>query len=92
LKPLYLSEFFRSPVRDYPRETRARIGRTLGQLELDFGHPHRHRGLGIPKLTGNYFEVRVGLEIRLIFQNRNDCLLFIMAGNHDEVQRFIRGR
>jgi mRNA-degrading endonuclease YafQ of YafQ-DinJ toxin-antitoxin module len=88
---LDLSEPFRMRVRDYPRETRGKIGLALQRLEQDFGHPHQHCGLGIRKLTGSFFEIRVGLDIRLIFQNRAECLLFVMAGNHDEVQRFLRG-
>lgn len=91
MKPLDLSEPFRVRVRDYPKETRGKIGLALQRLEQDFGHPHRHRGLGIRKLTGSFFEIRVGLDIRLIFQNRAECLLFVMAGNHDEVQKFLRG-
>ena len=91
MKPLDLSELFRARVRDYPKYTRGKIVRVLQFLERDFGHPHRHQGLGIRKLTGNYFEIRVGLNLRLVFQNRADCLLFLMAGNHDEVQKFLRG-
>jgi mRNA-degrading endonuclease YafQ of YafQ-DinJ toxin-antitoxin module len=63
----------------------------LQLLEQDFGHPHRHRGLGVRKLTGNFFEIRAGLDIRMVFQYRPECLLFVMAGNHDEVQKFLRG-
>jgi hypothetical protein len=91
LKPLDLSGSFRARVRDYPKEIRWKIGLALQHLERDFGQPHRHEGLGIRKLTGNYFEIRVGLDIRLVFQNRADCLLFVMAGNHNEVQKFLRG-
>jgi mRNA-degrading endonuclease YafQ of YafQ-DinJ toxin-antitoxin module len=91
LKPLELSEDFRNFVRAYPKETRRKIGQALQKLEGEFGHPHSHRGLGIRKLTGNFFEIRVGLDIRLVFQNRAKSLLFLMAGNHDEVQKFLRG-
>jgi hypothetical protein len=91
LKPLELSGSFRAAVRKYPRETRGKIGRALQVLERDFGHPHRHQGLGIRKLAGTWFELRVGLGISLVFQNRADCLWFVMAGNHDEVQKFLRG-
>ena len=91
MKPVDLSEPFRVRVRAYPMETRAKIGLALQQLERDFGQPHRHHGLGIRKLTGDLFEIRVGLDIRLIFQNRADSLLFVIAGNHDEVQKFLRG-
>ena len=92
MKALELSEEFRDQVRAYPKDTRRKIGEALRQLETDFGHPHRHRGLGIRKLTGQYFEIRVGLDIRLIFRNRAESLLFLMAGNHDAVQKFLRGR
>ena len=91
MKPLDLSGSFLARVRAYPKETRGKIGLALQHLERDFGHPHRHQGLGIRKLTGNIFEIRVGLDIRLVFQNRSDCLLFVMAGNHAEVQKFLRG-
>lgn len=91
MKPLELSESFRDRVRAYPKETRRRIGAALRQLEQNFGRPHAHRGLGIRRLAGNFFEIRVGLDIRLIFQNRPESLLFLAAGNHDDVQKFLRG-
>ncbi|MEI8310130.1 MAG: hypothetical protein WCH98_05180 [Verrucomicrobiota bacterium] len=91
MKPLDFSGSFRKRVRDFPKETRGKIGLALQCLERDFGHPHRHRGLGLRRLTGEFFEIRVGLDIRLVFQNRDDSLLFVMAGNHDEVQKFLRG-
>ena len=78
-------------VRNYPRDVRGKIGRALRQLEQDFGHPHRHLGLGIRKLTGNYYEIRVGRGLRLIFCNCAESLLFVMAGSHDEVRKFLRG-
>lgn len=92
MKPLELRESFRTAVRKYPNETLGKIGRALQAAENDFGHPHRHRGLGIRKPTPTFFEMRVGLDIRLIFQNRPESLLFVTAGNHDEIQKFLRGR
>ena len=91
MKPLDLGAAFRACVRAYPKATRGKIGLALQQLERDFGQPHAHRSLGSRKLTGSFFEIRVGLDIRLVFQNRTDSLLFVMAGNHEEVQKFLRG-
>lgn len=90
MKPLELTEAFLSALRKYPKETRGKIGRALQAVENDFGNPHRHHGLGIRKLSSTVFEIRVGLDVRLVFQNRPDALVFLMAGNHDEVQRFLR--
>jgi mRNA-degrading endonuclease YafQ of YafQ-DinJ toxin-antitoxin module len=91
LKPLDLSLAFRADVRHLPKETRAKIGRALQLLERDFGHPHRHQGLGIRKLTATWFELRIGLDVRIVFQHRPDCLWFGHVGNHDEVRKFLRG-
>ena len=91
MKPLDLGGAFLARVRAYPKETRGKIGLALQHLERNFGHPHRHQGLGIRKLTGNFFEICVGLDSRLVFQNRAECLLVLMAGNHVEVQEFLRG-
>ena len=44
------------------------------------------------KLTRDYFEVRAGLHLRLIFKNLLDVLSFEFVGNHREVQIFLRGR
>ena len=92
MKPLELTEAFRQAVRHYPKETRGKIGKALQAVESDFGHPHRHRGLGIRKVSPTFFDLRVGLDIRLIFQNRPEALWFVMAGNHAEVQAFLRVR
>ena len=91
MKPLELSETFLFRVRGYPKPVRGKIGLALRQVERDFGQPHGHRGLGIRKLTGNYLEIRVGLDLRLVFQNRVESLFFVMAGDHDEVKNFLRG-
>lgn len=90
MKPLELTAAFRRQARAYPKKARTLIGNALSQLERDFGHPHRHQGLGVRKLRGNYFEIRAGLDVRLVFQNRKESLLFLMAGNHDDVQSLIR--
>ena len=92
MKPLELSEGFRAQVRTLSNDQRTKIGRALQQLERDFGHPHRHQGLGVRKLTGNHFEIRAGLDIRLVFQNRADSLVFLLAGSHDDVKKFLRGK
>jgi mRNA-degrading endonuclease YafQ of YafQ-DinJ toxin-antitoxin module len=91
LKPLALTESFRVRVRSYSKEQRNKIGTALKQLERGFGDPHSHHGLGIRKLRGDYFEIRCGLDIRLVFKNQTNSLLFVLAGNHDEVRKFLRG-
>lgn len=89
-REIFLSERFRAVVREYPKPVRIEIGRTIDLLQTSLGHPHRHAGLGIRKLVKNYFEIRVGLDLRLVFKVETNTLTFALAGTHDEVRRFLK--
>ena len=49
-------------------------------------------GLGLRKLIGNYWEIRAGLDRRILFRLEGDIATFILAGNHDEIRRFLDRR
>ena len=57
-----------------------------------FGKPHLHSGTDIRRLTKTLFECRAGLELRLLFRREGDALVFVFAGNHDEVRGFLSNR
>jgi mRNA-degrading endonuclease YafQ of YafQ-DinJ toxin-antitoxin module len=38
-----------------------------------------------------WYEVRSGLDLRLIFRDCDECLSFEFMGSHDEVRRFLKG-
>jgi hypothetical protein len=56
-----------------------------------WGAPHRHSGLGIRRLPGDFFEVRSGLGVRFVFKAKKTALVFYDAGTHTDMQRFLRG-
>lgn len=89
-REIFLSERFRSIVREYPKPVRAEIGQAIDRLHAALGQPHQHAGLGIRKLVKNYFEIRVGLELRLVFRIESAAVTFAFAGSHDEVRRFLK--
>jgi hypothetical protein len=63
-------------------------------IELDrlLEDPHRHMGLGFRKLLpSGLWELRVGLSLRTLFKLEKEQATFVFVGNHDEVQRFLRG-
>jgi hypothetical protein len=68
------------------------VARVLAEIQSGFGRPHRHAGLGIRKLGPDLFECRVGLKMRLIFVARQGVLTFDFAGDHRDVQNYLRGR
>jgi mRNA-degrading endonuclease YafQ of YafQ-DinJ toxin-antitoxin module len=89
-RDIFLSSRFRTVVRAYPKPMRIEIGKAIDALQDSLGHPHRHADLGIRKLVRNYFEMRVGLDLRLIFKIESDGITFTFAGTHDAVQRFLK--
>ena len=89
-REIFLSGRFRSIVREYPKPVRAEIGQAIDRLQAALGQPHQHGGLGVRKLAKNYFEIRVGLDLRLVFRIETQAVTFAFAGAHDEVRRFLK--
>jgi len=85
-----LSGRFKKRVRECQRETEV-----LAALKLvaeGFGKPHAHSGLAIRKLGKDLYECRTGLAWRLVFAAEKGRLIFDFAGDHDEVQNYLRGK
>ncbi len=48
------------------------------------------QGLGLKRLRGSYWEVRKGLKDRILFRWQKDLVEFVLAGNHDDIKRFLK--
>ena len=64
---------------------------TLRKVQTAFGQPHVHTGLSIRKIAPDTFECRTDLKLRLVFLAEKGILTFDFAGDHDEVQNYLRG-
>jgi len=49
-----------------------------------------HPGLGLKRLMGDFWEVRKGIKARILFRWTGDLIEFVLAGNHDDVKRFLK--
>jgi hypothetical protein len=85
-----LSPRFKRAVRAAGREDE--VAATLRLVIAGFGHPHEHTGLAIRQLGRHLYECRTGLAWRLVFAARKGALTFDFAGDHDEVQNYLRGQ
>lgn len=47
-------------------------------------------GLGLTKLTKRHWEIRSSLKDRIIFSKIDGTVSFLLVGNHDDVERFLR--
>ena len=55
-------------------------------LEIKIQPPYR---LGMKRLRENFWEIRSGLADRIIFYREKDTIEFILAGNHNDIKRFL---
>ena len=72
-------------------QQRARVHSAIARLETSFGRPHLHSGIGI-RPFGSYFEMRVGLGLRVLFLAEGGDLFLSFVGNHDQAKAFLKGR
>ncbi len=49
-----------------------------------------HQGLGLKRLMGDFWEVRKGIKVRILFRWTGDLVEFVLAGNHNDVKRFLK--
>jgi hypothetical protein len=85
-----LSRRFKKIVREAGRE--AEVSDALKRVREGFGKPHVHAGLSIRKLGNHLYECGTDLQWRLLFEARKGALTFDFAGNHQEVQNYLRGK
>ncbi len=83
-----LTKRFKKIVRESGREDE--VSATLKLVRDGFGNPHAHSGLSIRKLGNGIYECRVSLTLRLVFVAQKGILTFDFAGNHDDVQDYLR--
>ncbi len=59
---------------------------------VDILSQHRlgYKGIGLKRLKDNYWEIRRGLKIRIIFRWSADLVEFILAGSHDRIKQYLR--
>jgi len=85
-----LSKRFKKIVREAGREKE--VSAALKLVVEGFGNPHAHTGLSIRKLGQQLYECRTSLAWRLVFMANKGVLTFDFAGDHDEVQNYLRGK
>jgi len=49
-----------------------------------------NKGLGLKRLQINFWEIRVGIKLRVIFRWENDHIQFILVGSHDNIKKFLK--
>ena len=49
-----------------------------------------HKGIGLKRLKGDFWEIRKGLKARILFRWQGDLVEFVLAGDHEDIKRFLK--
>ena len=49
-----------------------------------------HKGIGLKRLKGDYWEIRKGLKARILFRWEGELVEFILAGDHNDIKRYLK--
>ncbi|MBI4777435.1 hypothetical protein HY792_00705 [Candidatus Desantisbacteria bacterium] len=84
-----LSSFERS-LRKLPEEIKEKVKEAIFTLMDFFETGKKSHGLGLKKLGKNLWEIRVDIQIRVIFLLEDDIVKWGFVGDHDQIRQFIK--
>ena len=82
---------FERSIKSLPASEKADVKEAASQL-IDVLSKDRqiHQGLGLKRLRRDFWEARKGIKVRILFRWAGDLVEFVLAGNHDDIKRFLK--
>lgn len=82
---------FKRSIKSFSSKEKDEIKEVAAQL-IDMLSRDRsiHKGTGLKRLRGSFWEVRKGIKSRILFRWEGDLVEFVLAGNHNDVKKFLR--
>lgn len=82
---------FERSIRQLPDKEKQEIKEVAIQLvDILSRDQHISKGIGLKRLRGDFWEARKGIKARVIFRWQGDLAEFVLAGNHDDMRRFLK--
>lgn len=82
---------FDKSVRSLHAKEKEEIKRIAIQaIDILSGQKIIHKSIGLKRLKGKFWEVRYGLKARILFRWEKDLAEFILAGDHDDIKRYLK--
>jgi len=90
MKYEFKSSFDRS-VKSLPSETKQEVKELcIALVDVLSGEKEFSVGMGLKNLRKNFWEIRKGLKLRILFRWRTDHVEFVLAGTHEEIKRCLK--
>ena len=82
---------FDKSLKNLPTDTKEEI-RELCLIFLDevASGNRLPKGTGLKNLRKDFWEIRKGLKLRVLFRWQGDLIEFVLAGSHDDIKKSIK--
>lgn len=81
---------FDDTLASLPAKRRTGVEAAVKRLLEYFDGAPKPLGIGLRKLHGAWWEIRAGLDLRVLFTLQGGLATFFMVGSHDDIARRIR--
>lgn len=82
---------FDKSFRSLPSKTKQEVKELCVHLiDVLSGECALSKGLGLKNLRKNFWEIRKGLKLRILFRWQADHVEFVLAGTHDDIKNFLK--
>lgn len=71
-------------------DKKIKITKAIFSLIDFFETGERAKGLGLKQLRADFWEIRVGINNRVIFLFTQDTVSFLIVGTHDEIRKYLK--
>ncbi len=84
------TEAFRRTYQSLDSSRKKRVDKALIHLEELYSQGQRPFGIGLKWLKPNIWEIRAGLDDRILFRWTGDSIELLIVGNHNEIRRMLK--
>lgn len=81
---------FDRTYRKLSSQDQATVEQALTRLIRALESGERAEGLGLKKLERDFWEIRAGLSIQILFKLQKGLVIFVIVGTHDAIRRYLR--
>jgi hypothetical protein len=86
----FTSPLFRRTFKKLDPLKKEGVKKAISELTVFFDSGIKTEGLGLKRLHGNFWEIRASINDRILFSFEGDEVFFLIAGNHDDIRRFLK--
>ena len=91
MRPNYLKSYDRS-FRKLTSPQKENVIKAIDALIEFIKTGKKTQGLGLKKVRKDYWEIRLSVKNRIIFEFKGDVINFVFVGGHNGVRKFLKGK